>query len=157
VEGPRVLIRNDDPNAAARPTAAILQTFVVQNDAPSAFPLGELSLRYYFTNDGLGAPAARCDETRAAPASACLDVEVTVFGLSPATTFADAFAEVVLPENVDLAAGARTGEVPFVIEPPSGAFYDQSNDYSFPEGTNLAVSAKVTLYRRGVLIWGREP
>jgi mannan endo-1,4-beta-mannosidase len=152
-----VLSRNDEPGAAFGPTPAILQTFVVQNDAPSGLPLGELTLRYYFTSDGLGAPTARCDEGRAAPADACVDVETRVFGLSPATPFADAFVEVFLIEGAELAPGTGTREMPVTIEPPVGSLYDQSTDYSFAENSSLAANARVTLYRKGVLVWGREP
>ena len=156
-EGPHVLTRNDEPDAALGPTPAILQTFVVQNDAPSALPLGELTLRYYFTSDGLGAPTARCDESRAAPSDACVGVETRVFGLSPATPFADAFVELGFIGGAELAPGAGTSETPVTVEPPVGSLYDQSTDYSFAENSSLAANTRVTLYRKGVLVWGREP
>jgi hypothetical protein len=156
-EGLRVLSRNDDPNAPGAPSEAILQTFVVENDSPSPVELGELTLRYYFSSDGLGAPTARCDAARATLSEACTGVETRVFGLSPATTFADAFVELAFSDGVELVPAARTSETPVTVEPPGGALYDQTTDYSFDERATLGANSFVTLYRKGVLVWGREP
>jgi len=156
-EGPRVFSRNDEPDAENLSTPAILQAFLVRNDAPSEIPLGELSLRYYFNNDGLGEPRARCDESRAVDPDVCIDVRASVFELIPAALFADTYAEVSLPDGELLTPGGITSEVPIAVEPPAGGLYEQGTDYSFAANVSLAENRYVTLYRRGVLIWGREP
>jgi len=156
-EGMRVFSRNDAAGAADSPTPAILQAFLVRNDSPTDVPLGQISLRYYFTNDGLGESQARCDASRVVEPNACVGVTAPVFGQTPPTMFADAYAEVRFPDGNVLGAGSQTSEIPIVIEPPAGGLYTQRGDHSFEPSESFVANANVTLYRRGVLIWGREP
>jgi cellulose 1,4-beta-cellobiosidase len=137
-------------------TPAILQTFLVRNDAPSRLPRGELSLRYYYTNDGATDERPHCDESRAVPEDACVGVMTSLFGVSPGGPFVNGYVELRFPDG-DLAAGAQTGETPITIDASGDERYEQASDYSFAENESFAVNAKVTLYRRGVLIWGTEP
>jgi hypothetical protein len=153
--GARVFSRNDEPSARDFPTPAILQAFLVRNDAPAALPLGEISLRYFFTSDDVGDQPARCDESRAA-AGVCSGITTPVFTVR-ASSFVDSYFEVRFPAGDELAPGAQTSEVPVAVEPTGGGLYDQRGDYSFSDNVAFAANSKVTLYRRGVLIWGDEP
>ncbi len=150
-----MLSRNDEPLAATATTPAILVTFVVRNDSAGELPLGELSLRYYFSKDNVVEPSARCDQSRALDPSVCEGVAVSLGELE--TAFADTVAEFRFPAGAVLASGADTAEIPIIVEPTGGALFQQSNDYSFANNTALAVNSNVTLYRKGVLIGGDEP
>ena len=153
--GARVFSRNDEPSARDFPTAAILQAFLVRNEAPAALPIGEISLRYFFTSDDVGDQPARCDESRAAP-DVCAGIVTPVFTV-PASSFVDSYFEVRFPAGDELAAGAQTNEIPVAVEPSNGGLYDQRGDYSFADNVAFQANSRVTLYRRGVLIWGDEP
>ena len=153
--GARVFSRNDEPSARDFPTPAILQAFLVRNDAPAGLPLDELSLRYFFSSDDVGDQPARCDESRAAP-DVCSDIATPVFTVA-ASSFADSYFEVRFSAGDVLAPGAQTSEIPVAVEPSGGGLYDQRGDYSFADNVAFAANSKVTLYRRGVLVWGDEP
>jgi hypothetical protein len=154
-EGPSVFSRNDEPDAANVPTPAILQAFLVRNDGPSAVPIGELLVRYFFTRDSVVEQRGRCDESRAVAPNACDGVVTPLFETTP-TLFVDSYVEVGLAGDTLLEPAATT-EVPVAIEATDGASYLQSNDYSFSPNTDFAENRHVTLYRRGVLVWGDVP
>lgn len=153
-EGPSVFSRNDEPDAANVPTPAILQAFLVRNDGPSAIPVAELSVRYFFTRDGASEQSARCDESRAVQADTCDGVATTLFEVGP-TVYVDGYVRVDLAGD-GLLEPAATTEIPVAIEATDGV-YMQSDDYSFSPNADFAENRNVTLYRRGVLIWGDEP
>jgi hypothetical protein len=155
-QGPRVYSRNDEPRAENGTTPAILQAFLVRNDAPTKLPVGELSLRYFFASDGATDQRAQCDGSRAVPSDACDGVTTPLFSVSPAGPFVDSFVEVRFPDG-ELEPGGQTAEIAVTIEPSGDDSYEQSGDYSFAANENFAVNTNVTLYRRGVLIWGTEP
>jgi len=150
-----VFSRNDQPNAASLPTPAILQSFLVRNDAPSELPLGELRLRYFFSRDQVAEQRARCDESRASDPNGCEGVAMTLGEVS--MPFVDTYVEVRLPAGTGLGAGADSREIPLAVEPTTGALYDQANDQSFADNPDFVANPNVALYRSGVLIWGDEP
>jgi mannan endo-1,4-beta-mannosidase len=154
-EGPKVFSRNDEPAAANVPTPAILQAFLVRNDGPSTLPVGELVLRYFFTYEGVMEQLARCDASRATEPSVCDDVETPLFEVGP-TVFVDGYVEVGLGGQ-GLVEPTATIEIPVAIEATDGGMYTQNDDYSFAPNAEFAQNRNVTLYRRGVLIWGDEP
>jgi hypothetical protein len=155
-EGARVFSRNDEPRAENGTTPAILMAFLVRNDGPTTLPAAELSLRYFFSSDGATDQQARCDASRTVPADICDEIMTPLFSVSPGGPFVDSFVEVRFRDR-QLGPGTQTSEIALAIEPSSGESYDQSSDYSFASHENFAVNTKVTLYRRGVLIWGTEP
>jgi mannan endo-1,4-beta-mannosidase len=150
-----VFSRNDEPAAANVPTPAILQAFLVRNDGPSAIPIGELVLRYFFTVDAVTEQSATCDESRAVEPGVCDDVATALFEVGP-TLYVDGYVEVGL-SGQELVEPTATIEVPVAIEATDGAMYTQSDDYSFAPNAEFVLNRAVTLYRRGVLIWGDEP
>jgi hypothetical protein len=83
-------------------------------------------------------------------------VTTRLFGVTPGGPFVDGYVEVRLADG-ELGPGAQTAEIPVTVEPGGDRRYEQSSDYSFAPNASFAVNAMVTLYRRGVLIWGTEP
>ncbi len=154
-EGSKVFSRNDEPEAANVPTPAILQAFLVRNDGPSALPVGELFLRYFFTYNAVSEQRARCDESRAVEVTTCDGVMTPLFEVTP-TVFVEGYVEVGLGGDGTIEP-AGTLEIPVAIEATDGGLYTQNDDYSFSPNAEFAQNRNVTLYRRGVLIWGDEP
>lgn len=154
-EGPRVFSRNDEPAAANVPTPAILQAFLVRNDGPSAVPVGELVLRYFFTRNAVTEQSALCDETRSVEPDACEGVATALFEVG-STPYVDRYLEVGLGGHASVQP-AGTLEIPIAIEATDGGVYTQNDDYSFAPNAEFAQNRTVTLYRRGVLVWGDEP
>jgi hypothetical protein len=155
-EGARVFSRNDEPRAEDGATPAILVAFLVRNEGPTRLPAGEVSLRFFFASDGATDQQARCDASRTVPTGICDEIMTPLFSVSPGGPFVDSYVEVRFRDR-ELGPGTQTSEIAVAIEPSGDESYDQSNDYSFAANQNFAVNTRVTLYRRGVLIWGTEP
>jgi hypothetical protein len=95
-----------------------------------------------------------CDASRATVSTDCDGVTVTVF--SEDAFQADTYFEIRLPSASALEPGSQTRELPITIE-GEGDEFRQRTHYSFSESSVLAENATVTMYRRGVLVWGAEP
>jgi hypothetical protein len=86
-------------------------------------------------------------------------VKLSFAALVPAEALADTYVEVGFVGNNTLGGGQSTNQIETRINwknyTPN---YDETNDYSW-DGTKTSFVdwPKVTLYQRGVLVWGREP
>ena len=146
------MAKNTDSNHAS-----VEANFAIVNAGNDAVPLGELTMRYWFTADGWTDPLVSfCDYAMVG----CDKLTMSFHPVSPARFGADSYLEVVFaPADGNLAAGggqtvvqARFGTAPSVFQ-----FY-QVNDFSFdPSKLAYADWPKVTLYRAGTLVWGAEP
>ena len=142
--------------AATAPTSNELRPYYdIVNAGSAVQPLGELTVRYWFTADGAGPETYVCDYA----AIGCASVHGTVQKLSPPRATADTFLEIGFTAAAgSIAPGASTAEIQNRVHKDDYSNYDQSNDYSF-DGAHgqLADWSRVTLYRGGKLVWGAEP
>jgi hypothetical protein len=124
--------------------------------------LSDLSIRYWFTNDGATSETAVIDfATNSANQQIQGNITTT---FTPVTRQgADTFLQLGF---TDVAANTMTGNGGTVVidarfnslNPAFGITYTQTNDYSFDATkTALADWTHVTVYRQGTLIWGIEP
>ena len=164
--------RNVQPAADANGIDFI---FKIDNRTGAAFPLSELSIRYYFTNEITSSPQTSvfysgtcCGETRTGFTA---DVLVTVNPMA-ATATADHYLEVTF----DAGAGALLAGDAVQIEVGYSAVnhsqnLNQANDYSFVAANTSTQAAwdlcptecaqfgscVMTVYRNGTLVWGSPP
>lgn len=142
--------------AAAALTSNELKPYLeIVNAGSAAQPLGELTVRYWFTADGAGPETYVCDYA----AIGCARVHGTVQTLSPPRATADAYLEIGFVAGAgSIAPGASTADIQNRVHKDDYSNYDQSNDYSFDAAHGqLADWSRVTLYRAGKLVWGTEP
>jgi endoglucanase len=118
----------------------------IVNQSYDAVDLSELTLRYYYTRDGV-------DEEE-------FHIDYAVIGSGNITgTLYEEYAEIGFTSGAgQLAGNSQTGEIQVRINKINWKTYDQSDDYSFdPAFTSFTNYTKITLYRNGTLIYGNEP
>ena len=127
----------------------------VVNTGTTTVPTSELTIRYWYTVDGVRPQVYVCDYTP----RGCGNVTSQFVAVSPARTNADFYLQVGFTAGMgSLAAGQSTGEIQGRFNKDNWSNYDESNDYSYdPTKTAFADWTRVTLYRSGVLVWGTEP
>ncbi len=137
-------------------------------------PLAELTLRYWYTADGTPSPATgyqllQKDYYDIERLTSNRTTAVLSFGpVTPPQPGADTYIEVGFKGPDSIGPGVRsvdnqpmlsTNQIELEVHWPNYAtMYDETNDYSY-DGKKTAFTPwqKVTLYRRGVLVWGIEP
>ncbi|MFF3904768.1 cellulose binding domain-containing protein [Streptomyces sp. NPDC001848] len=140
---------------AAPATAAVAEpSLEVFNQSKKALPLGDVTLRYYFTADG-GSYAFNCVQA----AFDCSNVAGTVTELDRPTGTADHYLELRFTSGAGtLQPGANSKGIDLQLYRVDHEKLDQANDRSFDaEKTTYKESRTVTAYNRGVLAWGEEP
>ena len=137
--------------------------FKVDNRGTDSVPLSELTIRYWYTVDG--SPTGNnyqeltvdyADVTRLFPGTTAV---LSFAPVDPAEPDADHYVEVGFSGSGVLGPSQSTNQIETRVNWPGySPNYDQSNDYSWdPTKTSFADWEKVTLYRRGYLVFGIEP
>lgn len=140
--------------AGAKPEDNQIRAVVqVANAGAEPVPLADLTLRYWFTADGVEQFQQWCDYA----AVDAKNVMLSVHRLDKAVHGADAYVEVAFKAGM-IPPGGTTGDVQLRIAAVDWAAFDQANDHSFdPGATNVAAAPRVTVHRRGRTVWGVEP
>ncbi|MDI1434299.1 cellulose binding domain-containing protein [Polyangium sorediatum] len=127
--------------------------FKIVNDTQDNVPLSDLTIRYWFTRDGGANFVYNCDF---APFN-CIYTAGT-FGAATGVK-ADMYVEIsFLPDAGVLVTGDTTGEIQARLHTQNFTPVNQTSDYSFdPTKVDFEEWTKVTLYSKGVLVWGNEP
>ncbi|MDC0745665.1 cellulose binding domain-containing protein [Polyangium mundeleinium] len=127
--------------------------FKIVNDTQDTVPLSDLTIRYWFTRDGGANFIYDCDF---APFN-CIHTSGT-FGVATGVK-ADTYLTISFtPDAGVLVAGDNSGEIQARLHTQNFTTVNQTNDYSFdPMKVDFAEWSKVTLYSKGVLVWGNEP
>jgi endoglucanase len=125
--------------------------FKIVNTGKVQVDLSEFSLRYYFNFDGLQKLNHFCDWA----AFGCENLLATFVAAGPGKFYLEnRFA----PGARVIPPGGDSGEFQNRFAKDDWSTFDQSGDYSFdPLHTSFSDWDRVTLYRNGVLVWGREP
>ena len=136
--------------------------FLIVNLGPTAVALSDLTIRYWYTADGAVAQVAVVDFAANSATGQIPANNITSLFTPVARTGADTFLQL----GFNAAAGTLAGNGGTTqvqsrfnsLNPDFGVTYVQTNDYSF-DATKTAFAdwTHVTLYRRGVLVWGIEP
>lgn len=127
----------------------------IVNTGTTSVALSDLTIRYWYTNDGPQSQTYNCDYAQVG----CANV-IGSFGqpTAPAAN-ADRYMQIGFTSGAgSLAAGASSGPVQSRVNKTDWSPYTEGNDYSYnPAFTTLTDWTKVTLYSQGTLIWGVEP
>jgi mannan endo-1,4-beta-mannosidase len=128
----------------------ILPYLEIFNGSTSDVPLSELTLRYWLIRDG-GTMVAECDYA----VLQCSQIKRSVG--TACGRGADTYIEVGFVSGT-LGKAKNTGDIQLRLHRSDWGAVDQSNDYSYDATrTSYGDYKRVTLYRKGALIWGEEP
>jgi hypothetical protein len=129
----------------------IANVFQIVNGGASSVPLADLTLRYYYTEEGTQAQRFWCDYAEIGSAN----VTPRFVPVSPAVATANVYLELGFKSSAGaVAAGKSTGDIQTRVAKVDWSNYDETNDASYPGSTTLADCPNVSLYRKGVLVWG---
>jgi PKD repeat protein len=128
--------------------------FVIVNSTNRSVPYRELTIRYWFTNDGNAQPVFWCDYA----ALGTNKVQGKFKTLAKPVSTANRYVEVSFTTQASLGAFSNSGEIQTRFNKTDWSDYNEKNDYSYDGSkTQYADWDRVTLYRNGNLIWGVEP
>src|SRR5262245_3415238 len=127
----------------------------IVNSGTTTVPMSELSVRYWYTNDGNRPQVYDCDYA----VRGCSNVTASFVTLSSSVPGATMYLQLSFGAGAgSLAAGQQSGEIQNRIHNQDWSNYNEADDYSFdPTKTAFADWNRITLYRNGALIWGSEP
>ena len=146
-----VIVYTDRGNGSVNSNQATM-TLKVQNDG-AAFDLTDLTMRYWFTDDGLSDFIAEVDYAAQTNGSSFSKTDVSVtFAEESGSNYAligFTAGDSVGPEGVD--------QVQLRIHTNSYQMLDQSNDFSFSGGGTAIDNRNITPYINGVQVGGCVP
>jgi endoglucanase len=122
-----------------------------------SIPLDEITMRYWYTNEGSDAISQQFNCFYAQIGSG--NVSGAFYAVDPPVQGADMYMEIIFDSGAGiLSPGEQTGEIQFSVNNNDWSSYDQSDDYSFDGSASSYTKMEfITLYRNSVLIWGSEP
>lgn len=148
--GPVVQYRCSGPKADDNQIRATLQ---LVNRGTTPLPLAEVSIRYWFTGEGIAEFQQWCDYA----AVGAGNVTLAVRKLDEPVAGADRFIEVGFKGGV-LEPGQATGDIQVRVAASDWSAFDQADDHSFDAAvTTLADAPRLTVHRNGKPIGGVEP
>lgn len=126
----------------------------IVNQGNESIPLTELTVRYWYTRDKDGPLNAVCDW-------ATLGREMmmhTITEVKPVPG-ADTYIEIGFrPKAMSLEPRQNSGEIQYRVHRKDWSRFAQRDDYSLDmKAQDWTDAPKITLYRKGVLVWGVEP
>ena len=153
--GPASVTAEYETSTAGATTSTISNQIELVNTGTSAVPLSDLTVRYWFTEDGTGPLDYACEY---APVG-CANITGSYTAVSPAVTGADHYLQLSFASGAgSLAPGANTGGIQNELFQASFATMTQTNDYSFNAAdTSFTANPHITVYDNGTLIYGTEP
>jgi mannan endo-1,4-beta-mannosidase len=143
------------PSAPAASTSQLTPVIDIVNAGTTTVAMSELTVRYWYTEDGARSQTYSCDYTP----RGCETLTTRFVPISPAASGADNYLEIGFTSAAGtLAPGQSFGAIQSRFAKSDYTDFDQTNDYSYdPTKTALADWEHITLYRNGSPVWGVDP
>ncbi|MDL2077778.1 cellulose binding domain-containing protein [Streptomyces sp. GXMU-J15] len=127
----------------------------VFNTSEKPVPLSEVSLRYYFTADGDASYAFNCVEA----AVGCSNLTGSVVAMDTPSEEADHYLQLGFTEKAGvLKPGANSRGLEIQLYRTDHKPVRQDGDWSFDDTKRTYQNSdRVPAYKRGALVWGKEP
>jgi hypothetical protein len=152
---PATVTLNYHTNITAATSNQVGPQLELVNNGSTSIPLSNLTIRYWFTEDGTQPLQFFCDY--GPPPVSCANVTGT-FGTT-SLGGQDHYLQVSFSSAAgSLAPGANTGVIQTRFSQTNWANMTQTNDYSFKAAdTTLTANPTITVYNNGTLVYGTEP
>lgn len=125
----------------------------IRNEGNIPVDYKDLKVRYWFTPDGTSALKFAIDYAKIGNGA----ISSTFNSVSPLRQNASTYLELkVTPSNTNFYPLTSTGNIQYRINKSDWSNFTQTNDYSYVTGA-MAANPKVTLYHKGILVYGTEP
>ncbi len=126
----------------------------IVNTGSTAIALSNITIRYYYTEDGAQSQNFWCDWSNAGSSN----VTGTFVSLSTPLSNADHYLQIGFTSAAGSLAAGATVEVQSRFAKSDWSNYNQANDYSFNASASSYVPwSYITGYISGTLSWGTEP
>ena len=133
----------------------------ITNNGDAPVTMSDIALRYWFTGDtSTLAYNEECDFFDVSPTdmtNLCSIVTQSVVPFRPAKKLSDRYWEVHFNSSAQLAPGATTGDIQVRAYKTDFTPFIETNDWSQSLASSYTPTTHVTLYVKGVLVWGEEP
>jgi hypothetical protein len=135
-------------------TTQLQPDYEIKNTSSQPVALSDVTIRYWYTNEGTRAQNFFVDFASVGAANVN-----GKFAFAPTLrTGGDSYLDVTFTPGAGvLQPGQQTGSIQVRFAHSDSSNYDQSNDYSFVHDTAFADNVSVTMYLKGILVWGKEP
>ncbi|MEM6394853.1 MAG: cellulose binding domain-containing protein [Bacteroidota bacterium] len=129
--------------------------FELQNNGAESISLQSITIRYWYTREGMAAQNAWVDYAFVGNEN----VTTTFVELAEPVPGADHYFEVGFTEGAgSLASGGSSGEVQTRFAKTDWSNYDETDDHSYRMAyASFTPWNQVTVYCNGLLAWGQEP
>ncbi|HEY7416163.1 MAG TPA: cellulose binding domain-containing protein, partial [Ktedonobacteraceae bacterium] len=129
--------------------------FEIVNNTAASVPLSQLTIRYWYTEDGTQSQNFFCDYA----AAGCANVTGSFTAMTSTTSTADTYLQVGFTSAAgSIAINGNSGDIQVRFAKSDWSNYNQANDYSWSATqTSYAPWNMVTLYLNGQLVAGTEP
>jgi hypothetical protein len=139
----------------------MVPVFQIVNSGETSVPYNELSIKYWYTSDAISNPIDQMMYCWTFGPSGDIDhvltTDVFVYLGASATTNADYYAQIAFTYTADILSGDNSEDIKVGIHKTDWSDYVFTNDYSWDNHASFTDTTTVTLYRNGLLVWGREP
>ena len=128
--------------------------FQLVNTGTSAIALSNVTMRYWYTEDGTEAQTFDCDYASVGTGN----VSGTFVAMSPTYTTADHYLQIGFTSGAGSIAAGASVQIQSRVSKNDWTNYTQTNDYSFNATASTYVDWTLTTgYINGGLAWGIEP
>ena len=154
------MLRTTYESRDSDPTNNLIQSKLrVVNGGATSVPLAQITLRSWYTNETKPSTqvfrlySAQNETTWASiPAS-----RITSRFVSTSRPLADTYLELGFTSTAGTLFAAGAVGLDFNVHAQNWGRYDERNDYSYSSSSARIDWNRVTIYRNGVLVWGKEP
>ncbi len=143
--------RNGDRNRPANNKVAPELRLVNVSDVPVG--IDDITVRYWFTAENVAPLNFFVDYA----ALGTNDVSGSFTQLPTPREGADHYLEVSFDTDYQVPANGNSGDIKTRIAKANWTNFDEADDYSYADVRNYVSTDRITVYRNGTLIWGREP
>jgi endoglucanase len=127
--------------------------FRLVNKTSASIPLSEITIRYWYTREGTSSQSYWCDWAQ----MDCSNVTGEFVQLASPRPNANFYLDVGFKSG-SLTANGDSGPIQTRFNKDDWSNFSEANDYSYNSlDLSYTNARRITAYRNGVLVWGKEP